>query len=181
MLKRISLSVGIAAMLVGACATAPRTAEERAALAARADATVATMVSQDPTLRPVLDEAYGYAVFPEVASGGVVVGGAYGRGVVYERGQLVGFADVNQAGLGAKLGGQTFSQIIVFETPEAFRRLQREGEFRLGADASAVALQAGAARRAVFDQGVAVFVTPIGGLMVDLSVSGQWLNYQPRG
>src|SRR3954468_20558857 len=34
--------------------------------------------------------AYGYAVFPSVGKGGIGVGGAYGRGHVYEKGKYVG-------------------------------------------------------------------------------------------
>src|SRR5262245_48287632 len=34
--------------------------------------------------------AYGYAVFPTVGKGGVGIGGAYGKGKVYEKGKYIG-------------------------------------------------------------------------------------------
>ena len=36
------------------------------------------------------DNSYGYAVFPTIGKGGLVVGGAHGNGRVYERGKYVG-------------------------------------------------------------------------------------------
>jgi len=49
-----------------------------------------------------------------VAKGGAIVGGAYGRGEVYEQGQKIGWSDLSQATIGAQLSGQTFSELILF-------------------------------------------------------------------
>ena len=51
-----------------------------------------------------------------MAKGGAIVGGAYGRGEVYEQGKMVGWADLSQATIGAQLGGQSFSELILFES-----------------------------------------------------------------
>lgn len=180
MLNRVGLIAAAGIFATAACATAPKTEAGRQSLEARADATLETMLARDPGLRQTLNTAYGYAVFPEIGKGGLLVGGAYGRGVVYEQGRKVGFTELNQASLGATLGGQTFAELVVFRDRAALQRLQG-GEFSLGTDASVVALTTGAAATARFKRGVAVFVLPRGGLMVDLSVSGQQLNYRPRG
>jgi lipid-binding SYLF domain-containing protein len=166
--------------LVAGCATAPKSSSERRSLEARADATLDTMIARDPGLRDVVDRAYGYAVFPEVGKGGLLVGGAYGRGIVYEKGRKVGFVELNQASIGAQLGGQTFSELLVFRDRAALEEL-KGGDFEIGAGASAVVLTKGAATGARFERGVALFVLPRGGLMVDVSVTGQQLNFQPRG
>ena len=130
------------------------------------------------TLREFLERAHGYAVFPTVGKAGAVVGGAYGRGVVYEQGQPVGYAELNQASAGAQLGGQSYSEIIVFENAGALERL-KSGNFDVGAGVSAVLLKSGAAREARFQNGTAVFVHPKKGAMAEASVSGQKLNYKP--
>lgn len=179
MVKNVGMLAVAIGFAVAGCATAPETQGERRSLEARADATIQTMTARDPGLRQVLEDAYGYAVFPEVGKGGAIVGGAYGRGIVYERGQKVGFVELNQASIGAQLGGQTFSEILVFEDQEALRDLQ-SGDFEIGAGASVVVLTAGAAAGARFEDGVALFVLPRGGMMVDVSATGQQLNYEPR-
>jgi lipid-binding SYLF domain-containing protein len=180
MMKQLR-SIAIFGLALSACATAPKTAPERRALETNADATLQTMISRDPGLRDLLRQAAGYAVFPSIGKGGFLAGGAYGRGIVYENGKKIGFVELNQASLGAQIGGQTFSELIVFATPEGLKQLQG-GEYNLVGQASAVALQTGAAAQTQFGRdGVAVFVMPRGGAMVDVSIAGQRLNFEPRG
>jgi len=178
-IRRLS---AITALMIGmsACAHAPTTESERQNAEARAMATVQQMEARDPGLKYLLDQAYAYAVFPDIGKGGFIVGGAHGRGVLFERGRPNGFIELNQASIGAQIGGQTFAEMIVFRDQYAVGRL-KQGPFELAGNASAVALNAGAAATANFINGVAVFTMPHGGLMAELSVSGQKLNYQPRG
>jgi lipid-binding SYLF domain-containing protein len=164
--------------LVAGCSTAPKTAEKREDLRGDARAAVQKMESKDPTLSDFLDRAHAYAVYPNVGKGGAVAGGAYGQGVVFQQGRQIGYTDLTQASVGAQLGGQAYSEVIVFENAAALDKL-KAGTYSLGAGVSAVLLKAGAAREARFKDGVAVFVHPKGGAMVEASVSGQKLSYQP--
>jgi lipid-binding SYLF domain-containing protein len=145
---------------------------------AEADAAVATMTAKDQSLRSLLDRVPGYAIFPNVGKGGAIVGGAYGRGVVYENGRPVGYAELNQASIGAQIGGQSYAQLIAFENEAALQRF-KAGDFDLGAELSAVALNAGAAGAANFQDGVAVFQLPKGGLMAAAAINGQKFNFEP--
>ena len=163
-------------MMVG-CATAPNTQAERRGLVAEADATVAAMTAKDPSLQRMLDQSPGYAVFPNIGAAGAIVGGAYGRGVLFEQGRPAGFVELNQGSLGALIGGQTYSQVMVFENESAMSRI-KSGNFDVGAEASAVALTAGIADAAQFENGVAIFQLPKGGLMATAAVNGQKINFQ---
>jgi hypothetical protein len=53
-------------------------------------AVVAEFKEKDPSLAKVFGEVYGYAVFPTVGKGGMGLGGARGKGYVYEQGRLAG-------------------------------------------------------------------------------------------
>src|SRR4051812_28366818 len=97
----------------------------------------------DPNMKTFFDKAAGYAVFPNVAKGGLIVGAARGKGMVYQKNQLVGQATMTQASFGAQAGGQTFAEIIFFETPTALNDF-KSGNFEMGADVSAVAAAEGA-------------------------------------
>jgi lipid-binding SYLF domain-containing protein len=167
-----------AVAVITGCSTAPKSEEGRQNLRSDAQATLDSMANKDATLREFIDRAHGYAVFPTVGKGGAVVGGAYGRGIVYEQGRPIGYAELNQASAGAQLGGQTYSEVIVFESANSLDRL-KGGDFDLGAGVSAVLLKSGAAREARFKDGVAVIVHPTGGAMAEASVSGQKLNFKP--
>lgn len=165
---------------VASCATAPKTAEDRSALEHSASSTLATMIQKDPGLHGKLQSVAGYAVFPNIGKGGFVAGAAYGRGILYENGRSVGYVELNQGSIGAQIGGQSFAELIVFLSPSDVAKV-KGGDFSVGTNVSAVALTAGAAASAEFVNGVAVFVMPKGGVMAELSVSGQQINFVPRG
>jgi lipid-binding SYLF domain-containing protein len=169
-------AVMFAMVLSTGCQTTPKTAAKREALTGDARAAVDRMTAIDPGLRDTLNNAYGYAVFPSVGKGGIIVGGAYGHGVVYEQGAQVGYADLTQATVGAQLGGQTYTELILFQTAEALYRF-KNNQFAFSANASAVAVKAGAAAAAKYENGVAVFTQPNGGLMFEASVGGQKFTY----
>jgi len=165
-------------MVVG-CATAPPTPGGRDVLVQQATTAMNDMNREDPGLDELTKKAYGYAVFPEITKGGLVFGGGYGRGVVYEQGQLIGYADLSQASFGLQMGGQTYSEIIVFENKAALDVL-KEGRIEFAADASAVILKTGAAANARFVNGFAVFVRPIGGAMVEAAIGGQQVTFAAK-
>ena len=130
----------VALSLGGACATAPRTADDKVDLYVQADQTLGSMRSRDPGLNELLHRSAGYVVFPSIGKGAFVAGGAYGRGILYENGQRRGFVELNQASIGAQIGAQTFSELIVFTNPLDVSKLKM-GDFSLGANVSAIVLE----------------------------------------
>ena len=86
---------------------------------------------------------YGYAVFPNIAKGGLGVGAAHGNGRVYEQGKYVGDTSMTQVSFGAQAGGQAYSQMIFFENKAAFDQFT-SGNFEFGAGVGAVAIKSGA-------------------------------------
>ncbi|HEX2932061.1 MAG TPA: YSC84-related protein, partial [Candidatus Binatia bacterium] len=116
---------------------------------------------------------------PEITKGGFVVGGAGGKGVVYEKGQHIGYADLTQVSVGFQAGAQTYSQLVVFEDQAAMNRF-KQNELNFGANASAVLAEKGAALDARFVEGVAVFVKPTNGAMAEASIGGQQITYLPK-
>jgi lipid-binding SYLF domain-containing protein len=173
-------AIAIVLVLVAAgCSTAPRSADAREGLMREADQTLAEFRREDPGLDPMLSKAQGCAVFPSVGKGAWVVGGAYGKGIVYEKGTLIGYCDLTQASVGLQFGGQSYSELIVFQTAEAIESF-KSGNFAFAANASATVIKAGAAASAKYDNGVAVFVRIGGGLMVEAAIGGQKFAYIPK-
>jgi lipid-binding SYLF domain-containing protein len=170
---------GVLAALFGGCATAPTSDADRQQLTTDCGSTLDRMKLQDPSIVDFLNHADGYAVFPVVGKGGFIAGGAYGRGEVYEQGNFLGYTDMSQATIGAQVGGQSYAELVVFQTQGALNRFQT-GQFAFAADASAVALKSGAGATAKYDNGVAVFVQVEGGLMLEAAIGGQSFSYQPK-
>jgi lipid-binding SYLF domain-containing protein len=167
-----------ALLTLAGCATAPDTEAQKAELRTNSDKAMTHLKTLDPSVQNKLANAYGYAIFPSVGKGGAIVGGAYGRGEVYEQGKMVGWADLSQATIGAQLGGQSFSELILFENKAALDNF-RNGRLKFAANASAVALKSGAAESAAYTDGVLVLVEPISGLMVEAALGGQSFSFQP--
>src|SRR6202047_5633549 len=65
---------------------------------------------------------YGYAVFPTIGKGGFIIGGAHGKGRVYEQGSYVGDTSMTQLSIGFQAGGQAYRQIGFFEEKRSFCR-----------------------------------------------------------
>jgi len=141
-------------------------------------AAIATFKS-DADVAKWFNTAYGYAVFPSITKAAVVVGGAGGGGRVFEKGTYIGDAHVSQATIGAQLGGQSFSEVIFFETKAALDRF-KENKFELSAGLSAVAAAEGKSKDAKYADGVAVFTHAKKGLMAEASVGGQKFKFTPK-
>lgn len=170
---------GVLSLLGIGCTTAPDSHAERSQLSDDATTALKQAKEVDASLDKFLQGSSGYVVFPRVTKGAVGVGGSYGRGSVYAANQLIGYADITQATIGLQAGGQEFSEIVVFESQADLDRF-KAGRLALAANLSAVALKTGAAESGQYTDGVAVFVQPISGLMVEAAVGGQQFTYQPK-
>jgi lipid-binding SYLF domain-containing protein len=177
--RTLSLTLVASLAALSGCATAPTSHADREDLKASATDALRQMEAQDPGLEGFLRDSYGYAVFPWIGKGGYIFGGGYGRGIVYRQGVMIGYADVTQASVGLQVGGQSFMQILAFEEERDLSRFTA-GELTLSASASAVILKTGAATAAKYTDGVAVFIKPIGGAMVEAAVGGQQFSYRPE-
>ncbi len=149
---------------------------------------------------PMLKNAYGYAIFPTIGKGGLVVGGAYGKGRVYEKGVYIGDTSMTQVSIGFQAGGQGYSQLILFQDKRSLDEFTA-GNFEFSADVSAVAITAAAGASAgtsgasssasggkkdaatagQYYKGVAVYTIVKGGAMYQATVAGQKFKYTPKG
>ena len=140
---------------------------------------IAKLKSRDPGIQRFFDKAYGYAIFPTVGKGGIGIGGAYGEGQVFRRGRYIGDTSLTQVSIGFQLGGQAFVEIIFFKDKHTLDDFT-DGNFELGAQASAVALKAGVSADADYSNGVAVFTLPKQGLMYEAVIAGQKFSFDPK-
>jgi len=128
-------------------------------------------------LKTYFKKARGFAVFPNIGKGGIGIGGARGKGEVFEKGHVIGSTTLTQVSIGFQLGGQAFSQIIFFKDKRSLERFT-DGNFEFGASASAALISEGANASADYSNGVAVFTFSKGGLMYEASIGGQKFSYE---
>jgi lipid-binding SYLF domain-containing protein len=163
---------------LGACDTAPKSSEDKAALRSDSDAAVAAFKSTDSSLDVLLAKSVAWVAFPDVGKAGFIIGASHGRGIVYTHDGRQGYASLSQGSVGLQAGAQTFRELVIFMRQSDFEKF-KQGDFSLAANASAVALKPGAAATTDVSKGVIVFVETKGGLMAEAAIAGQVLKFEP--
>jgi lipid-binding SYLF domain-containing protein len=165
--------------MVGCESNSPNSAANGVDLNNKGQIALKGMTAQDPHLQDLINNSVGYVIFPEVGQGAVGIGGASGQGVVYQNGRPIGTVKLTQVSVGLDLGGQTYSELIVLQDDKALNRITNDS-LEFGAQTHATFVKAGAAAATQFDNGVAVFLLPKGGLEVGAAVSGQKFHFIPN-
>jgi lipid-binding SYLF domain-containing protein len=145
----------------------------------KVEQTIANFKKSDSGLKTYFEQAYGYAVFPNVVKGAALIGGARGKGLVFEQGRVIGRATLTQGTIGLQLGGQRYAEIIFFKTKEALARF-KENKFVFAAEASAIAISDSASANAAYSNDVAVFSMGKKGFMVEAAIGGQKFRFVPQ-
>ena len=150
-----------------------------------------------PQVAPFFTKSYGYAVWPRIGRGGLGIGGARGKGQVFQGGNMTGIATLTDITFGAQAGGQAYRQVIFFENKAAYDKFT-SGKFEFDASASAVAVTASAQASAgtagasssagagtspstgagtAFVNGMQTFTMAEGGLMYAATIGGQKYSF----
>ena len=85
-------------------------------------------------------------------------------------------AKLSQLSIGFQAGGQAYREVIFFESKNNLERF-KSSQFEFSAQASAVAVTAGASANVKYAEGVLVFTALKGGLMYEASVGGQKFKF----
>jgi len=165
-------------LIVAGCNTTPQKPESKTVLDAEVTEAISFFKQKDPSIDKFFTSSYGYAVFPKIFKAAFWAGGAGGRGEVFEQGKMVGYSSMGQATIGLSFGGEFFREIVFFREKSDLDKFKTE-EYTFAAQVAAVAITAGAAAKADYKDGLAVFVMSDKGLMVDVSVGGQKFSYNP--
>jgi lipid-binding SYLF domain-containing protein len=176
-MKKQIHKMAIAALAIGA-ALSVFTVQAAEDMQSECSQAIANFKNADPDIQNLMNTSAGYAVFPNVGKGGFIIGGAHGKGLVFENGAATGEATMTQASIGAQAGGQSFAELILFQTSSALNNF-KSSNFEMSAGVSGVVAAQGAAKVAKYNDGVAVFTLPKKGLMAEAAVGGQKFKYRP--
>ncbi|HEX3019808.1 MAG TPA: hypothetical protein VHP36_05885 [Chitinispirillaceae bacterium] len=135
------------------------------------EAALITVKEKHPEFKKAVDKSYGYAVFPAVGRASLILGGVYGKGIVFEQGKLIGYSAIIQVSIGVQVGGETFSAFVLFSDKAALDRF-RNGKVNFAANAAAVIVKAGAEATNKYQSDKVYFFSE-GGLLIDVAIGGQ--------
>jgi len=146
--------------------------DESVELHAKAQEALTSFRNEDSSVESFISQSVGYVVIPTVGKAGFGIGGARGKGVLYENGAITAIVTLTQLSIGFQWGGQAYSEFLFFQDTPTLTNF-KQGNYELGAQASAVAVTAGVSADAAFVNGMAIFTQAKGGLMYEASVGGQ--------
>ena len=169
---------GLAAACISLVVAVPVAAEEVSS--ADVKKTIEAFNFKDPSMKARFKNAHGYAVFPDLGKGGLIIAGGGGNGQVFERGKMIGTAEVSQITVGATVGVQHYSEVIFFQNKAALDRF-RSNKLEFDANASAVVAKSGASASNDYRDGVAVFTIAKEGVMLEAAIGGQKFTFHPKG
>ncbi len=122
------------------------------------------------------DDSYGYAILPTIGKGGLIVGGAHGKGILFENGNPVGTTEMVQLTIGGQIGGKSYAEVIFFKSKAEFD-VFTTGRYEVAVSLSAVALDKGVSNNMAYSDGVAIITQDNAGLMAEAVVGGQKFSY----
>jgi lipid-binding SYLF domain-containing protein len=96
--------------------------------------------------KEILQRAKGVLVFPNIIKAGLGIGGEYGEGALRIGGQTVDYYATAAGSMGIQLGGQTKMVVICFMEEESLKKFRNSPAWKVGVDASAVAINFGAGK-----------------------------------
>lgn len=180
-MRAVATVAAVLALMVAGLTFAGRGyAADKAVIDARVEAALVELRALGPGTAMLVDEAAGVLVMPRITKGGFVVGGSYGEGALLIDGTTAGYYRLASGSLGLQAGVETFSQALLFMTPEALAEFRETSGWTVGAGTEVTVLQQG------FDIGTSTDVVnrPIiavvfgqNGLLAGASVAGA--KYSP--
>jgi len=162
-------------MLAVAAPWAPADAASASAIDSKARAALDRLYAETPEARTIAEEAVAILVFPEIAKGGILVGGQAGEGVLLRGGEPDSYYGLAAASFGLQLGVQTFSYVMMFMTEDALGYLDTSAGFEVGVGPSVVLVDEGVAQSvttATMGEDVYAFVFGQQGLMAGAGIQG---------
>jgi len=178
-MRKLLLSILTVSAMGWMTANAAWDPEEGAEYDAKAQVALDEFKAADSKIESFIAKSAGYVVIPTVGKGGIGIGGARGKGVLYEGGEVTAVITLTQLSFGFQWGGQAYSEFIFFEDAATLENFKR-GNYELNAQASAVAVTAGASADAEFNGGMAIFTQAKGGLMYEAAVGGQKFKVEAK-
>jgi len=176
--KTIIICGAFLALCLHATANAEWQADTSDKKQAKAAAALSNFKDKQPQIQSYFNQAHGYAIIPGITRVAIGFGGAYGRGLVVEGDELIGWTSFSQFTSGLQLGAKYFSMIIFFKDSAALEDYKKSRMQFLGQTGIDVATF-GVSGTPAYNEGVAIFAITRLGLMAEFSYSGARFKYKP--
>jgi len=173
--RRYALAIAAAA----ACAlTLPVTATYAASAAdldRSSSEALHMLYKTNPTAANIGKHAHAILIFPNIVKAGLVFGGSYGEGVLYENDKVVDYYNSVSGSWGLQAGAQSFGYVVFLMNDEAVAYLHKSNGWEVGVGPTVVVVNEGVAKNlssSTLKDSAYAFIFDQQGLMASLSIEG---------
>jgi len=126
----------------------PATAAAASAAEINRDAksALANLYANSPAAKALGAKAKGILVFPGIVKAGLIVGGQYGEGALFEGGKITGYYSTVQASYGLQAGVQKYGYALFLMTDSARKYIDKSDGWEVGVGPSIVVVDTGMAK-----------------------------------
>lgn len=127
----------------------------------------------------IIDQAYGYLVFPRIVKVGVGIGIETGEGVLRINDLSVDYYRLSSGSLGFQLGAQAKGVVVAFMTQDILNNFRNNPGWKVGVDGSITIIDQGLGKSIDTDNildPIVAFVFDNRGLMYSLTMEGTIFN-----
>ena len=127
----------------------------------------------------IIDQAYGYLVFPRIVKVGVGIGIETGEGVLRINDLSVDYYRLSSGSLGFQLGAQAKGVVVAFMTQDILNNFRNNPGWKVGVDGSITIIDQGLGKSIDTDNildPIVAFVVDNRGLMYSLTMEGTIFN-----
>ncbi|HQT25209.1 MAG TPA: lipid-binding SYLF domain-containing protein [Burkholderiales bacterium] len=128
-----------------------------------------------PVAKHLAKEARGILVFPKIIKAGLIFGGSYGEGVLYEGSHVAGYYNSVSASWGLQAGAQSYGYAVFLMSRKALQYLDSSKGWEIGTGPTVVVVDEGVAKNlttSTLRDDAYAFIFDQQGLMASLSIEG---------
>jgi lipid-binding SYLF domain-containing protein len=176
-MRTFSIELLLTALIFALPLSIPRlaSASSKGELNSQSSQALATLVATVPAAKEAKSKAVAVLVFPSITKAGLMVGGQYGEGVLYQGGKPVGYYSTAGASYGLQIGAQKYGYAMFFMTDSALQSLNAADGFEVGVGPSVVVIDQGKGKSVTsktLSAPIYAFIFSQKGLMAGLGLQG---------
>jgi len=173
--RLLTISCVVAALAALLLYSPQSQAETAAKLEKDSRAALASLLGQSPAAKVLADESAAVLVFPEILKGGLIIGGQYGEGALFESNAVAGYYSTTAASFGLQAGLQKFGYAVFFVDENSLKYLESSEGWEIGSAPSLVVVDegiSGSLSSTTLKDQIYVFFFDQQGLMGGLGIQG---------
>jgi len=133
------------------------------------------LYASNPTAKAIGNKARAVLVFPNIVKAGLVFGGAYGEGVLSEKGQTKAYYNSFSGSWGLQAGAQSYGYVVFLMSEKAVQYIRDSKGWEVGVGPTVVVVDEGKAANlstSTLKDDAYAFIFNQQGLMAGVSIEG---------